>query len=378
MKHSSSLLSVLLLLLINPGLVRGDDEMVPESPPAEFYIALRQFADWRNSLDSMIVEFSWTGESSDEEIVSGEELPVLRRYRSRFLWQDWWSSPAGQCSKTVTTSLDPAHQMAMTINGSIAECQFIAEYPQFSEVPGLLTTTDHGEKKTLPLSAYKPLLPIYFATSGWFQGAFERFPPRFIGWRTIQTRKCIGVKLNHFSMLTLWLDPIHDGLPVRIETISSGSHWTWECTEFFRTATGQWFPRRGQFGFPPEITGEFQVGLVELNGTISSTEFKIPKVGKTTFLRELTKQKVPLEMVDTLPGRHAGIPTVPPFSWWRVHCILGMLLTSTGWFCWRRTAEKQRSSLVSPGGINPFAERITFRQFCPLAARQAFREGSDL
>ncbi|WP_437230640.1 hypothetical protein SH661x_002070 [Planctomicrobium sp. SH661] len=327
-------LAVLLLFPLGAVSSVTADEFSVEHCPEEFSTAMEQIANWRDSLDSLSVVYEWDDPQAAGQGTGFRSSSSSEKRRTVLNWQDWWIGADCQSWKATTTVLEPRRLGRRIVTGRTLNVQYFAEFSPQSDTPHLLTAADLGSKKTLQMSEQMPLFPIYFATSGWFSGAFEKFPVKYAGSRVIDGCRCAGVLLEGDSRPMMWLDLEHDGLPRLIEPVNTATRWTWKCDEFVLMRTGRWFPKSGSFGFVDQQLSKFHVESAEMNLPIAAEAFRMPEISKSTFVRDMTCKGIPVELTSSrsIP-RHTAASA---FSWWQWPCTFGMVVTSAGWFRWRR------------------------------------------
>lgn len=297
--------------------------------------AMLKFADWRNSLDTLDVVYTWEDPLSRIPYSNRQHVPSrTQSFRTRMQWQDWWTSSEGQNRRVSTECMNTQADIPHTISGRNGKFQYFAEYAPGLRIPHLFTVSTVGSKKTLQAHEQMPLLPIYFATTDWFSGAFCELPVKSFGTRMIDGHECIGLAAeNGESLPIFWLDLEHDGLPRLIEPGDAITKIVWHCEEFVQLENQRWFPKRGTFGIIGQPQCKFEVDSIAVNQRMEQSQFELPKVGKATYVRDLTNRQAPLNKFTLMEEREQFSMT-GQFTWWKLECCLILLFTSAGWVRW--------------------------------------------
>lgn len=294
-----SVIGIFLLALTAP--VRAAE---PPPLPPELSEAIAKLKSWRASFATLRIQWKWKNRG---QVI--ERVPELKDDEARLegwyhldelLWTD------RQLVRHDTHVFENGRLAKRDLAARNAKLQFGASYEGNTQFPEQLGAKRAGAGTEWHFRTAMPLHQVYYYDNSWLSERIDRHSATFVGSKEIGGSKCVGLQVPPGSAETLWLDLEHDGL-VRKAEIELRYGVAWECTEFMRVPSGQWFANRGfYFMHDAENPYEFEVLDVQLNEQVPNREFDPPPINDRTIIVDRSGG-----LLGIPPGRKKS-PARPP------------------------------------------------------------------
>jgi hypothetical protein len=255
----------------------------PGDDSGELENAVRMRREWLASFSTLRFRFRWSNPGqlkkrfselrSDESLLSGFYNEV------EYIWTD-----RGFLSESAQ-DFENASLLRSLRKGRNAKLQFDATFNGDAKFPSYLEVKPVTQGARLSFSSPMPLFDLYDGTIGWyhFVGINQVV---CVGTTVIDGSRCVGYRAAATDPCVHWLDLEHDGLPRR--AVPEVKHaWAWECTEWQKTNSGRWFPKKGTYHIAAEPEEYwFEVTEVVMNENQPPERFALPAINEQTTIMD--------------------------------------------------------------------------------------------